>query len=65
MLSGELVRIRTMEVEDLPQVKAINDDPRVRGSVVGWGWPTSRARNVRVACVESGRQHASMGGRGS
>ena len=55
MLKGKLVSIRTMETADLPQVKSINDDPGVRGNVVGWGWPNS--------AVEMERWHtASQGG---
>lgn len=42
MLYGKLVQFRTMETEDLPLVKAVNDDPAVRGNVVGWGWPNSQ-----------------------
>lgn len=41
MLNGKLVRIRTIEVDDLPAMKRINDDAVVRGNVVGWGWPNS------------------------
>lgn len=47
MIRGKFVMIRTMEVEDLAAVKAINDDPEVRGRVVGWGWPNSRAELAR------------------
>lgn len=41
MIRGKIVRLRTMEVADLPIVKQINDDPIVRSNVVGWGWPNS------------------------
>lgn len=47
MLIGRHVSIRTMEIEDLPAVKAINDDPGVRGNVVGWGWPNSNSEMQR------------------
>lgn len=47
MLEGKVVRIRTMEVRDLPAVKTINDDPAVRGNVVGWGWPNSLSEMER------------------
>lgn len=47
MLKGKLVSIRTMEVPDIPFVKAINDDPIVRANVVGWGWPNSEAEMTR------------------
>lgn len=47
MIRGRHVLIRTMESEDLPAVKAINDDLAVRGNVVGWGWPNSLAEMER------------------
>ncbi|MHB1046995.1 MAG: GNAT family N-acetyltransferase [Thermoanaerobaculia bacterium] len=47
MIQGKLVRLRTMEVADLADVKAVNDDPQVRANVVGWGWPTSKAEMER------------------
>lgn len=47
MLKGKLVSIRAMEATDLPEVKAINEDPAVRGRVVGWGWPNSAAEMER------------------
>jgi RimJ/RimL family protein N-acetyltransferase len=47
VLKGKHVNIRTMEVPDLPYVKAINDDPVVRANVVGWGWPNSEAEMLR------------------
>ncbi|WP_157551318.1 GNAT family N-acetyltransferase [Nocardioides jensenii] len=47
MLKGKLVSVRTMEAADLAEVKAINDDPGVRGNVVGWGWPNSAAEMER------------------
>ncbi|GGK79239.1 GNAT family N-acetyltransferase [Ornithinimicrobium pekingense] len=47
MIQGKLVRFRTMERNDLPYVKAINEDPQVRRNVVGWGWPNSLAELER------------------
>lgn len=54
MLQGRLVSIRTMEVADLPYVKAINDDPVVRANVVGWGWPNSEAEMLRWHAASQG-----------
>lgn len=41
MIKGKLVSIRPVEEADLTALKAVNDDPIVRGNVVGWGWPVS------------------------
>lgn len=41
MICGRRVRIRPIERADLAFMLALNDDPGVRGNVVGWGWPTS------------------------
>lgn len=58
MLKGKHVTIRTMEVGDLPYVKAINDDPVVRANVVGWGWPNSEAEMLRWhASSQGGNTH--------
>lgn len=58
MLQGKVVRIRTMEIGDLPAVKAINDDPQVRGNVVGWGWQNSLAEMERWhASSQGGTTH--------
>lgn len=58
MLKGNLVSLRTMEVEDLPYIKAINDDPVVRANVVGWGWPNSEAEMLRWhAASQGGNTH--------
>jgi RimJ/RimL family protein N-acetyltransferase len=43
VIRGQRVRIRPIERVDLPFMRALNDDPGVRGNVVGWGWPTSLA----------------------
>lgn len=58
MLNGKVVRIRTMEVGDLPAVKSINEDPGVRGNVVGWGWPNSMTEMERWhAASQGGNTH--------
>jgi RimJ/RimL family protein N-acetyltransferase len=58
VLKGKHVTIRTMEVDDLPCVKAINDDPVVRANVVGWGWPNSEAEILRWhASNQAGNTH--------
>lgn len=58
MIRGRHVSIRTMEVEDLATVKSINDDPVVRGNVVGWGWPNSHAEVQRwYAGSQGGSTH--------
>lgn len=56
MLVGNSVRVRTMESEDLPAIKAVNDDPVVRGNVVGWGWPSSLAELQRWHAASQGGQ---------
>ncbi|WP_372727414.1 GNAT family N-acetyltransferase [Nocardioides sp.] len=43
MIYGKQVRLRPIEVEDLEDINAINDDPVVRSQVVGWAWPNSMA----------------------
>jgi RimJ/RimL family protein N-acetyltransferase len=47
MIHGKQVRVRNMEASDLADVQAINDDPVVRGNVVGWAWPNSLADQER------------------
>jgi RimJ/RimL family protein N-acetyltransferase len=41
VLSGRLVRLRPIEVEDLPFLTDLANHPVVRANVVGWDWPVS------------------------
>lgn len=54
MIHGKSVTLRTMESQDLAEVKAVNDDAAVRANVVGWSWP--------VSLTEQARWHASAQG---
>lgn len=41
MIRGKRVTMRPIEETDLEYVQALNEDPAVRGNVVGWAWPNS------------------------
>lgn len=41
MIYGKQIALRPMESEDQDFIHALNEDPVVRGRVVGWDWPSS------------------------
>ena len=41
MITGRLIGIRPMEMNDLPRMTMLANDPRVRAMVVGWDWMVS------------------------
>jgi RimJ/RimL family protein N-acetyltransferase len=41
MFHGKKVKIRPLEVSDATDLKRLNEDPAVRGNVVGWALPNS------------------------
>ena len=56
MLAGSRVAIRAVTSEDVAVLSEIANDPRVRTSVVGIGWPTSHAHDAYLA--KDGDEHA-------
>ena len=43
MYTGRVVGIRPLELEDLPLLTKLANDPEVRQLVVGWDWPVSES----------------------